>query len=154
MNANICWLRWELDLQLRRWRYRRIDVDVETMNLRRSCTDERVRYRVFSGVASFQMRRAVRAVCDDTVMIVSRETVVVLRVIVIVVDVGVQHRHCPRGGHPRRNEQQRQRTAHDHESMGRGQSGSKVADNRRLVIGFRQSPPESEGLIRRNTAPW
>jgi hypothetical protein len=71
---------------------------------------------VLSGIAAFEMRCAVLAL-HDTVMLVSRETVEVLRVIVIVVDVGVQQGHCARRGDQRRNEQQRQRGVHNDESM-------------------------------------
>ena len=71
---------------------------LETMHLRRSCTNERERDRVLPGIAAFQTSRAVLAVCDDMVMLVSRETVVVLRVIVVVVNVGVQQGHRPRRG--------------------------------------------------------
>jgi hypothetical protein len=76
------------------------------------------------------MRRAVLAVRDDTVMLVSRETVVVLRVLVVVVDVGVQQGQCARRGDQRRNEQQRQRAVHNDECMGRGQPRSKGQANR------------------------
>jgi hypothetical protein len=44
------------------------------------------------------MRRTVVAVCNDAMMIVSRETVVVLGMIVVVVDVRVQQGHCARRG--------------------------------------------------------
>jgi hypothetical protein len=70
----------------------------------RSCTDERQRYSVLSRIAAFQMRRPVLVVGDDTLMLVSRETVIVLRMIVVVIDVSVQQGHCPRRGDQHRNE--------------------------------------------------
>ena len=97
------------------------------MRLGRNCADERERYGVLSGIAAFPMGRVVVAVCDDPVMLVSREPVVVLRMIVVVVDVSVQQGHGPRRGDQRRNEQQRQRAVHNDESMGRSQSRSKAA---------------------------
>ena len=98
MNPNICRRRGELDLEWRRQRFWRVRVGGETMHLRRSCTDERERYRVLPGIAAFQMRPAVLAVGDDRLMLVSRHTVVVLRMIVVVVDVGVQQGHGARRG--------------------------------------------------------
>jgi hypothetical protein len=74
------------------------------MHLAWSCTDERQRYSVLSRIATFQMRCPVLVVRDDTLMLVSRETVMVLRMIVVVVDVSVQQGHCPRRGDQRRNE--------------------------------------------------
>ena len=95
------------------------------MHLGRSCADERERYGVLSGIAASQMRRVVVAVCDDPVMLMSCEPVVVLWMIVVVVDVSVQQGHCPRRGDQRRNEQQRQRAVHNDESMGTMTSASK-----------------------------
>ena len=106
------------------------------MHLGRSCADKRKRYHVLSRIAAFQMRHVVVAVCDDDpVMLVGREPVVVVRMIVVVVDVSVQQGHCPRRGGQRRNEQQRQPAMHNDESMGRGQSRSKAADDDR--VGYR-----------------
>lgn len=50
---------------------------------------------MLSGIAAFEMRRVVFAVRDDTVMLVGRETAVVLRMIVVVVDVSVQQGQRP-----------------------------------------------------------
>ena len=125
MNPSIGWRRCQVDLELRRQRFQSTDVGFETMHVGRSWTRERERYRVRSRIAAFQMRRTVLVIGDDTVMLVRRETVVVLRVIVVPVDMGVQQGYCPRRRDQRRNEQQRQRTVHDDESMGRGQLGSK-----------------------------
>ena len=57
---------------------------------------------MLSGIAAFEMRRVVLAVRHGTVMLVSRETVVVLGMIVVVVDVSVQQTHCARRGDQRR----------------------------------------------------
>ena len=97
---------------------------------------------MLSGIAAFQMRRAVFAVRDDTVMLVSRETVVVLRMIVVVVEVSVQQGQRGRRRDQRGNEQQRQRAVHNDESMRRGQPGSKsirTFDSELVLIGSRPS---------------
>jgi hypothetical protein len=125
VNPNVRVLRCDRVLELRRECPGNVDVRVERMHLGRSGADERERCSVLSGIAAFQMWRLVLAVRDETVMLVSRETVVMPGVIVIVVDVGVQQGHCPRRGNQYRNEQQRQPAMHSDESMGRGQPGSK-----------------------------
>ena len=109
------------------------------MHLGRSCADERERYGVLSRIAAFQMRRVVVAVCDDPVMLMSCDPVVVLRMIVVVVDVSVQQGQRPRRRDQRRNEQQRQRSVHNDESMGRGQPGSKEQPNHRQRSARRRS---------------
>jgi hypothetical protein len=125
VNPNVRVQRCERVLELRRQCPWNVDVRVERMHLGRRGADERKRCGVLSGIAAFQMGRLVFAVRGDTVMLVSREPVVMLGVIVVVVDVGVQQGHCPRRDNQRRNEQQRQPAMHSDESMGRGQPGSK-----------------------------
>ena len=87
------------------------------MDRRRSGTDEREEYGVLSRIARFQMRRVIVRVGSNAVMLMNREAVVVLGVIVLVVDVGVQQRHRSRRGDERRDEQQCQRAVHDDESI-------------------------------------
>jgi hypothetical protein len=113
VNPNVFRLRRHLDLELRRWPSAKTDISVETMRLRRSCTDECERDCVRSRIAAFQMRRGVFAVCDHAVMLVSGEAVVVLGVIVVVVGVGVQQGHRARCGDQHQNEQQRHRAVHN-----------------------------------------
>ena len=67
-------------------------------------------------------------VCGDSVVLMSRETVVVFRMIVVGVDVSVQQGQRPRRSDQRWNEQRRQQAVHNDESMGRGRAGSKLAD--------------------------
>jgi len=144
VNPNICVLDCELDLGLRRECSWKVEVGVEGVHLWRRCTDEREGYDVLSGIAAFQVRRAVLMVPGDTVMFVSPKPVVVFRMIVVVVDVSVQQGQCARSGDQRRNEQQRQRAVHNDESMGPGQPGSKGDRRRRGSTPSRLAAP-SEG---------
>ena len=66
------------------------------MHLRRSRADEGERYGVLSRIAAFEMKRVVVAMYEDPVMLVGRESVMVLRMVVAVVEVGMQLGHCSR----------------------------------------------------------
>jgi hypothetical protein len=86
------------------------------------------------------MRCVVVVVCDDTVMLVSCQPVVMLRMIVVVVNVSVQQGHCPRRRNERRNEQERQEAVHNESLRDEGDWGQKPRDT---TDGFEALVPRS-----------
>jgi hypothetical protein len=86
------------------------EIDV---HLQRCSTDECKRNRVLCRIAGFQMRTCVVRGAGRLVMLMGCQPVMVLRMIVIVVNVGVQQGDRPRRGDQRRNEQQCQGAVHN-----------------------------------------
>lgn len=125
MNTNIQGLNPTRDLDLCRQRCRKGDLRVDRMYLRYGHTDKRERNRVVSWIAVLEMRTSIVGVMAYLVMLMHGQSVVVLRMTVIAVEVCVQRRHDPGRRYQSENQQQRQDAVHNDQSMGRGRRRSK-----------------------------
>ena len=123
MNADIRISNNPFDLQLWNQRSRRSDPRVSSVQVRWTRTDERERNRVRSRIAALQVSRSILRIRWLRVVLMSGKPVMVLRMIVVVVDVGVQQGHRARRHNQRRDEQQRQQAIHDDEFMRRRRAG-------------------------------
>jgi hypothetical protein len=101
-----------LDLYFRRWRCGKADLRVNAVHLRWCGAAECVRNGVLSRITALHMSHSVVRMARCRVVLVSREPVVVLRVIVIGVGVCVQQRRQRIRRNQRRDEQRRQDTVH------------------------------------------
>ena len=90
------------------------------MHLWRRGTHERQGHDVLCRIAALQMSNSIIGRTGRLVMFMSRKPMVMLRMIVIVVGVGVQHRHHAGRRNQHMDEQQRQDTVHEVECMRRG----------------------------------
>ena len=93
--------------------------DVNGEHLRPWNTTERDGNRVLSWVAVFHAGRAIRRVVVQPLMVVSRQPVMMLRMVVIAVRVRVQCRRADREGHKRHGHQATRQATHRGESMER-----------------------------------
>jgi hypothetical protein len=112
VNADIRVSNAVLDLYLRSGRCGEGELRVNSMHLRRDCTDERKRNRVPSRIAARQVSSPIVRMRRLRVL-VSGKPVMVLRMIVIGVGVGVQQGHHAGSRNQRRDEQQRQDAVHE-----------------------------------------
>lgn len=91
------------------------------------------RDRVFSRFAALNPSDALVAMRCRQVVFVRGQSVAMLRMIVIRVNVRMQQRPRARGRHQRRNEEERQDAPHNEESMGQPAGGQNVARPREAM---------------------
>lgn len=123
VNADIRIPNSRFDLQLWTQRCGRANLCNNRVMLRRSGAGERERNRVLCRIALVHTSSAVGCTRRRPVVVMDGKPMVVLRMIVIRVGVGVQHKRRARRRDQRRDEQQCQDAVHTEECMQRGHIG-------------------------------
>ena len=112
MNPDIRVSHAALDLNLATARYRDGELRMDGVHLRWRRTHERDRHGVLSRIAALQMSHSVVGIARWRVVRMSREPMMVLRMVVILVGVRVQQRRHAERRNQRRDEQQRCNAVH------------------------------------------